>query len=118
MTITHDTFGHLLRDALETVDKDLYIAELSSSSLLIDPEDESEPDWDAIVSLLSNTWELAHMSIRSLCERGGLSQVDLARRFQIPLRTVQSWACGERDCPVYTKLMMAELLNICPISRT
>lgn len=40
----------------------------------------------------------------------GISQSDCARRFGIPLRTVQNWANGERECPAYTLNMMREIL--------
>lgn len=39
----------------------------------------------------------------------GLSQSECARRFGIPLRTVQGWALGERECPSYTLRMMQAL---------
>lgn len=118
MTITYETFRHLFQDALETDDKDLYIAEQGSSSLLIDPEDESEPDWEGIISLLSDVWELAHMTVADLCKAAGFTTADLSRRFLIPLRTVQSWISRERECPAYTRLMMAELLGLCRVSRS
>ena len=40
-----------------------------------------------------------------------LSQSECARHFGIPLRTVQNWALGERECPAYTLKMMQDALN-------
>ena len=41
----------------------------------------------------------------------GLTQSELSRRFEIPLRTVQGWALGERACPPYIIKMMSEILT-------
>ena len=40
----------------------------------------------------------------------GLTQKYVSKRFDIPYRTVQSWKLGERECPHYIKLMIAELV--------
>lgn len=51
-------------------------------------------------------------TIREIAELAGISQIDLARRFDIPYRTVSNWARGERDCAEYIRKMMCEILNI------
>ena len=51
------------------------------------------------------------MTIKELCEKYELTQTTLARRFGIPLRTVQNWAGGQRIPPEYILRMMAELLE-------
>lgn len=49
---------------------------------------------------------------RAMLDRHGISQSECARRFGIPLRTVQRWATGESTCPDYTLRMIDELLTI------
>ena len=49
--------------------------------------------------------------IAQICERYGLSQTALAKRFGIPLRTIQNWAGGQRPAPEYVINMMVELLE-------
>lgn len=51
------------------------------------------------------------MTIKEICEKYSLSQTGLAKRFGIPLRTVQNWAGGQRPAPVYVVNMMVELLE-------
>ena len=51
------------------------------------------------------------MTIKEICEQYGLSQTALAKRFDIPLRTVQNWAGGQRSAPDYVVKMMVELLE-------
>ena len=49
-------------------------------------------------------------TIKELCDQYGLSQSALARRFNIPLRTIQDWYAGRRTPPEYVVGMMAEIL--------
>lgn len=51
------------------------------------------------------------MNVRELCEKYKISQSGLARRFGIPLRTVQGWYLGERKPPEYVVGMIGELLQ-------
>jgi DNA-binding transcriptional regulator YiaG len=50
-------------------------------------------------------------TIRDLCKEYGYSQTRLAKRFGIPLRTVQDWHGGRRNPPDYVVNMMVELLE-------
>lgn len=51
-------------------------------------------------------------TIKELCEQYNIGQTALARRFGIPLRTVQNWHEGKRVPPDYVVRMMDELLQI------
>ena len=69
-------------------------------------------DLDAEKERLSSIWELAHLSMRKLVARTGLSQTAFAKGAGIPLRTVQDW-CGEkRACPAYVRFLLAEHYNM------
>lgn len=50
--------------------------------------------------------------IAEICEAYGLSQTALAKKFEIPLRTVQDWHSGRRNPPAYVVNMMVKLLII------
>lgn len=50
-------------------------------------------------------------SIRGICEEYGLSQTELAKRFGIPLRTVQNWHNGVRNPPPYVVAMIERILE-------
>lgn len=52
------------------------------------------------------------MTIKELCEQYGIRQSELARRFGIPLRTVQNWHEGIRTPPDYVVRMLGELLKL------
>lgn len=55
------------------------------------------------------------MNIKEICEKYKISQSGLARRFGIPLRTVQGWYLGERKPPEYVVSMINELLALDPL---
>ena len=50
--------------------------------------------------------------IAQICKDYGLTQTALAKRFGIPLRTVQDWHAGRRVPPDYVVNMMQELLEL------
>jgi DNA-binding transcriptional regulator YiaG len=50
-------------------------------------------------------------TIKDICIEYGLSQTALAKRFGIPLRTVQDWHSGRRVPPEYVVSMMIEILE-------
>ena len=49
---------------------------------------------------------------RLLCEKYGMRQVDMIRKFDIPLRTVQCWYSGVRQPPDYVLAMIDKILSI------
>lgn len=50
-------------------------------------------------------------TIKEICEKYNMGQTALARRFNIPLRTVQDWHAGRRNPPEYLPQMIVELLE-------
>lgn len=73
------------------------------------PDDTSDcVDLDAEKDRLSSIWDLAHLSMRELVSRAGMSQTAFAKGASIPLRTVQDWCCEKRACPAYVRFLLAE----------
>ena len=69
-------------------------------------------DLDAEKDRLSSIWELAHLSMRELVSRTGMSQTAFAKQAGIPLRSVQDWCCEKRACPAYVRFLLAEHYNL------
>lgn len=81
---------------------------VNNITLSVPDDADSCLDLDAEKDKLLNIWDLAHLSMRELVARTGLSQTAFAKRTGIPLRTVQNW-CGEkRACPTYVRFLLAE----------
>ena len=77
------------------------------------PDDTSDcVDLDAEKKRLSNIWDLAHLSMRELVSRTGMSQTAFAKQAGIPLRSVQDWCCEKRACPAYVRFLLAEHYNL------
>ena len=81
---------------------------LNSVTLSIPDDADGCVDLDAEKERLSDIWELAHLHMRELVARTGLSQTAFAKGAGVPRRTVQDW-CGEkRACPAYVRFLLAE----------
>jgi DNA-binding transcriptional regulator YiaG len=81
---------------------------LSNVTLSIPDDADGCVDLDAEKARLSTIWDVAHLSMRELVARTGLSQTTFAKQVGVPLRTVQDW-CGEkRSCPTYVRFLLAE----------
>lgn len=81
---------------------------LNNVTLSIPDDADGCVDLDAEKERLSTIWEMAHLSMRELVARTGLSQTAFAKQAGVPLRTVQDW-CGEkRACPTYVRFLLAE----------
>lgn len=77
------------------------------------PDDTSDcVDLDAEKDRLSSIWDLAHLSMRELVSRIGMSQTAFAKGAGIPLRSVQDWCCEKRACPAYVRFLLAEHYNL------
>lgn len=51
------------------------------------------------------------MTIKEICQKHGLTQAALAKRFGIPLRTVEQWCAGRRQAPPYVVAMIEQILE-------
>ena len=86
------------------------VKEIFLNNVTLSAEDGADGciDMDAEKTRLSRIWDLAHLSMRELISRTGMSQTSFAKGAGIPLRTVQNWCAGSRDCPVYVRFLLAE----------
>lgn len=105
--MTDKAFALLWGEALVANDRDVYVAEWSISSVF--PED---ADLLANAEQVGRIWDVAHMSVQQIVDASGCKRTVFAERFCIPYRTLTNWCRGERECPDYTRLMMAELLGL------
>ena len=57
-------------------------------------------------------WKILEMTMKDLVDSSNLDMAKFSRRFCIPYRTLQAWCDGTNPCPVYIKLMIAEILGM------
>lgn len=115
--MTYANYYQIMHEAAAYTDKELFVAEWSTSSVFDADSDGDAPDYDGVLTDLDNIWTVSHMSVKEMAEAAGLTQSDLARRFNIPLRTLRGWSNGTREAPPYIKLMMADLLGLVTVRR-
>lgn len=103
-------FYTLWGEALACSDRDAYVSDWALSSIWgEDPESEIPEDR---IAYIGKIWDAAHMSVQDLVDASGLKRTGFAQRFCLPYRTLTNWCRGERECPDYIRLMMAEALGL------
>lgn len=95
MFINYATFATLLSEAYEYTDINFYIAERGWQEWM------NPLPVDDITSILNLIFKISRMNLKDIRSYLGYSQQKMCRAYRIPLRTVQSWECGERTAPEY-----------------
>lgn len=65
-------------------------------------------DLDAEKRRLSQIWDVAHMTMKEIVATSGMTQSAFAKCAGVPLRTLQGWCGGTRECPAYLRFLLAE----------
>lgn len=107
--MTDKQFYHAFLEARQYNDPDAFASDVALSDIFPATEDDDLP---ALAEDLRHIWRYAHITVREIVQHTGLSQTDFAARFAVPLRTLQRWIAGDRDCPPYTRLMLAKLCGL------
>lgn len=98
-----------IQEAQHYTDRDAYVSDLALSSIWgLHNGDIPASRLEALGKL----YDAVNRSVKDIAAAGGFSQRGLAERFGIPYRTVEDWCAGKRECPIYTRLMMQELLGL------
>lgn len=108
--MTDNRFYMSVAECRNYTDRDTYISDLALSSLWGDDLGEDIPQ--GRIGALCEIWDACHRSIKGIASDAGLSVRALAIRFCVPQRTMENWASGARECPIYTRLMMQECLGL------
>lgn len=109
MKIKADRFNEIVKSCREQSDLQMFLTEYGLPEWILAEVTEDE---QAAVDMIINIHRVTHMTPRELIAEAGLNQSKFARRFGIPLRTVQDWCGGRRSMPEYLKFMCAELLGV------
>lgn len=110
--MTHTQITLAAQEAPHYSDQDAFISDMLLSSAFLPPEDETAAPDMSLAPALCTIWTAVNGTFAELLAALGLTQTKCSRRFRIPLRTVQGWKLGERECPLYIRLMMVELCGL------
>ena len=111
--MTYETYRDLITAALTAESEEMFIAEQGWADWM----DEYGGDTDRLVSDMRNIYKVAHMTVRDLISASGMTKAAFSRRFLIHLRTVENWVYGIHPCPIYVRMMIADLLGIVAVER-
>lgn len=95
-----------IQEAQNYTDRNAYISDLYLSSIW--ETEEEKPTLET----LGNIYNAVNRSIKEIATAANLSQRALAERFAIPYRTMEDWAGKKRECPIYIRLMIQEILKL------
>lgn len=98
-----------IQEAQNYTNRDAYISDLAMSSIW--GIQNGDPPMCRLEAL-AKIYDAVTHSIKDIAADAGLSQRGLAERFAIPYRTMEDWCTGKRQCPLYVKLMMQEILGL------
>lgn len=106
----------LLGEAKAASSEEMFVAEWATSSIFDPDPDADAPDYDEIVRYLHDIWTAAHITIKEIRERSGLSRAAFAQRYCIPYRSLQNWELAgsteARSCPPYLILLLAQVTGL------
>lgn len=98
-----------LQEVQNYTNSDAFISDLAMSSIFGMSEGNVPHERLEGLGML---YDAVSRNIKEIASAAGLSQRGLAERFAIPYRTVEDWATGRLECPMYVKLMMQEILGL------
>lgn len=104
--MTDTQFNELWCAALTAADRDAYVSDWATSSIWHDAETDAIPA--ERIEAIGQIYDVAHMSVRDIREATGLTQAAFAIQHCIPRRSIQNWETGQRTCPDYIRLMLAQ----------
>ena len=107
--MTNHIFATLWGEALASNDRDRYVSDWATSSLLLDPENEGDIP-DDIIDAVAQIWDVAHMSIADIRKSVGMTQAQFAERLCVSRRTAEGWE--SRGCQDHIRLLIAENLGL------
>lgn len=108
--MTDKQFSTLFAAAVSDGDREAFISDWATSSLWGDSEGADIPAQR--VDELSALWGVAHATIRDIRQHTGLSQAAFATRYCIPRRSMEHWESGDRACPDYLRLLLAQATGL------
>lgn len=108
--MTNKQYYYCASHCAEYTDPDAYVSDLALSSIWGDAPDADIPA-DRLETL-RGIYAAVNRTVRQIVAASGLTQAAFAERLCIPLRTVEDWCRGLRECPAYVRLLVQESLDL------
>lgn len=108
--MTHKQYSFCVAEAANYDDLDAYVSDMMSSSVWGDAAYSTSPA--KMREELRSIYTAATRTVREIVAVAGMTQAAFAEAFCIPLRTVENWCTGCRECPLYTRLLLQQCMGI------
>lgn len=104
--MTDKTYYLIFTEALAAEDKDAFVSDWALSSAFPEGSDLAEN-----AAKVAEIWDTAHVTVKEIRTRTGLSQAKFAEHFCIPRRTVENWESGVNSCPPYVLRLLDQVVG-------
>lgn len=108
--MTAKQYYFCVTEAANYKDMDVYVSDLALSTIWDDAPGAPIPP--ERLDQLRSIYAAASYTVREIVAAAGMTQAAFSRRFCVPLRTVESWCAGCRECPLYTRLLIQQALGL------
>lgn len=108
--MTNNQYYACVSHCADYTDPDAYVSDLALSSIWGDAPDADIPA-DRLAAL-RGIYAAVNRTVRQIVAASGLTQAAFAEHLCIPLRTVENWCGGLRECPVYVRLLIQQALGL------
>ena len=108
--MTYKQYNFCVAETANYDDIDAYVSDLSLSSVWGDAPDAPIPP--ERLDQLRSIYAAVNRPVREIVSAAGMTQAAFAEAFCIPLRTIENWCSGCRECPLYTRLMMQKCIGL------
>lgn len=103
-------FVMLAKEVPEYASRDAYVSDMALSAIWgDDPEAEIPAER---MEQLGMVWDAVHRPVSEIVAETGLSQAAFAQLYMIPLRTVENWCTGSRECRIYDRIFLQEAVGL------
>ena len=104
--MTDKTYYLIFTEALAAEDKDAFVSDWALSSAF-----PAESDLAENAAKVAEIWDAAHVTVKEIRTRTGLSQTKFAEHFCIPRRTLENWESGVNSCPPYVLRLLDQAVG-------
>lgn len=111
--MTDNQYFKIFYDAIDNGDhmeRDAFVSDWALSNIWGD--DINSPIPQDRLDAIGSIWDAAHLTIRDIRAKTGLSQAAFGERYCIPRRTIENWESGTRSCPPYVRLLLARAVGM------
>ena len=108
--MTRKQYNFCVTEAANYSSSGAYVSGIIRASIWGDAPDAPIPP--ERLDQLRAIYTAATCTVREIIAAAGMTQAAFAEAFCIPLRTVENWCTGRRECPLYTRLMIQQCMGM------